>query len=347
MRGRRNLVGRSLTGALHARRAVVLASAIAMTWLGTMAVFGEPAQAVVPGTNGRVLFTRAICFSDARRCWEIVAADPDGTHETLLAGPYRRRVWDDHFIANWSPDGTTVIFMAKQQIWAVNADGTGLHAIWAAPNDGSGIDDGPVFTPDGRSIIFTRCCPKSTGYGLWRIDADGGHLRAVTRDLAGGPHVDRPSHNLPQVSPDGERIAYHRNVVTCSDPSDCGNRIVTANIHGGNRRQLTDPSIDAQIPNWSPDSERIVFEMYPPGGGAEVGIVNADGTGFRQLTFGEEETFNFAPSFSPDGTKIIFSRFPSTGDGVDLFTMNPNGSGIAKVTSTDASELWPQWAIAS
>ena len=87
--------------------------------------------------------------------------------------------------------------------------------------------------------------------------------------------------------------------------------------------------------------------MYPPDGGAEVGIVNADGTGFAQLTFGNEEAFSFAPSFSPDGTKIIFSRFPSTGDGVDLFTMNPDGSGVAKVTGTASVELWPQWGVAS
>lgn len=328
------------------KRLVALATAVGMTWLGAVAGLGGSAQAVVPGANGRILFTRAICFSDARRCWEIVAADRDGAHETLIAGPYRRKVWDDHFIANWSPDGETVIFMAKQAIWQVNADGTGLHVIWSPPNDGSGIDDGPAFTPDGRHIIFTRCCPRPTGYGLWRINADGSRLRVVTRELAGGPKVDRPSDNLPQVSPDGQWITYHRNVVTCSDPSDCGNRIVTVNIHGGNRVQLTDPSIDAQIPNWSPDSKRIVFEMYPPDGGAEIGIVDADGTGLTQLTFGNEETFSFAPSFSPDGKRIIFSRFPSTGDGVDLFTMDLDGSGVSKITRTASTELWAQWAAA-
>jgi Tol biopolymer transport system component len=73
---------------------------------------------------------------------------------------------------------------------------------------------------------------------------------------------------------------------------------------------------------------------------------NADGTGFTQLTFGDGTTFSFAPSFSPDGTKIIFSRFPSTG-GVDLFTMNLDGTGVTKATRTASSELWPQWATAS
>jgi TolB protein len=324
------------------RRLIALATVFGVTFLGLMLI-GGPAGAVVPGTNGRILFTRAICTSDTRPCWEIVSADPNGTHETLLAGPYPRGVWDDHFIANWSPDEKTVIFMADlgggQAIWQVNADGTGLHMVWTPPNDGTGIDDGPAFTPDGKSIIFTRCCPQSSGYGLWRINADGSGLRIVTTEAV-GPSVDGPSDNLPQVSPDGRSIAFHRNL------NYCGCYIATVNIAGGNLRGLTDLSINAQIPNWSPDSKRIVFEMFPPNGGAEVGIVNADGTGFTQLTFGNGKTFNFAPSFSPDGTKIIFSRAPSTG-GVDLFTMNPDGSGVTQVTRTSTDELFPQWAAAS
>jgi TolB protein len=331
------------------RRLVSLVIATGMISLG-LVWSGSSVTAVVPGANGRILFTRAICFSDTRPCWEIVAADQDDTHETVLAGPYPRSVWDDHFIANWSPDGKKVIFMADlgagQAIWQVNADGTGLHAIWTPPNDGTGIDDGPAFTPDGKYIIFTRCCPQPSGYGLWRINADGTGLRIVTTEAV-GPNVDGPSDNLPQVSPDGKLIAFHKNVVTCADENDCGNRIVTVNIAGGDLRQLTDPSLDAQIPNWSPDSKRIVFQMFPPTGGLEVGIINADGTGFTQLTFGNGRTFSANPSFSPDGTKIVFGRAPSTGGGRDLFTMKPDGTGVTQVTRTPTSEFFPQWAPVS
>ena len=104
---------------------------------------GGTATAVVPGTNGRILFARCIppfkCFdpSSTVPAWEIVAADANDTHETVLVGPYPRSVFDDHFIANWSPDGTSAIFMAdlggRQAIWQVDADGTGLHKVFAAP----------------------------------------------------------------------------------------------------------------------------------------------------------------------------------------------------------------------
>jgi TolB protein len=340
------------------RRLIAFATVVGVISLGLVAV-GAPVRAVVPGTNGRILFARCIapftikCFdkSSTVPTWEIVAADPNDTNETVVAGPYPPAAWDDHFIANWSPDGKSVIFMADlgqgQAIWQVNADGSNLHRVWSPPPDGSGLDDGPSFTPDGNSIIFTRCCPKNSGYSLWRINADGTGLMKVTTEIV-PPGVDGPSDNLPQVSPDGTTIAYHRNVVTCSDPSDCGNRIVTVNINGGNPVQLTDPSLNAQVPNWSPDSKKIVFETNPAGSFTQIAIVNRDGSGYRQLTFGGTKTTSFAPSFSPDGTKIIFSRCPSTGFcDPDLFTMSPDGTAVTQLTKTATGEFWPQWASAS
>jgi hypothetical protein len=83
-----------------------------------VAATGSTTHAVVPGENGRILFTRCVFRGDCT--WEIVAADPDGSDEVVLAGPYPREAWDDHFTANWSPDGETAIFMAYQAIWQVN-----------------------------------------------------------------------------------------------------------------------------------------------------------------------------------------------------------------------------------
>src|SRR5438045_32890 len=122
------------------RRLLAMAATLGMTFTG-MASGAYSAHAVVPGENGRILFARCIhpfkCGSDIVPAWELVAADPDETDETVLAGPYPRSVWDDHFIANWSPDARSAIFMAqlgaRQSIWQVNADGTDLHRVFTAP----------------------------------------------------------------------------------------------------------------------------------------------------------------------------------------------------------------------
>jgi Tol biopolymer transport system component len=303
-----------------------------------VAATGSTTHAVVAGENGRILFTRCVWAGDCT--WEIVAADPDGSDEVVLAGPYPREAWDDHFTANWSPDGETAIFMAYQAIWQVNADGTHLHKIWEPPTKHTGIDDGPSFTPDGEHIVFTRCCPRVSGYALWMINADGTGLKQVT-DESVPPGVDGPSDNLPQVSPDGTRIAYHRNVVRNGHDH---NRVVTVNMDGKDRIQLTPPFLNAQVPNWSPDSKRVVFIMFPPSGGIEVGIVRADGTHLHQLTHSGKFVSTW-PSFSPDGSRIIFSR-SMPGGWVGLFTMNPDGSEVTLISRHGLSDNWPQWAAA-
>jgi len=331
--------------------ATLLAAALALSALTVTELAGStgPASAVVPGANGRLVFSRQICSNEEDPCWEIVVANATDTEETVVAGPYPRGVWDDHFVANWAPDGRSVIFMADlgagQAIWQVNADGSNFHKVFAAPASpgraASGpetfLDDGPAFTPDGRAIIFTRCCLR-TGYSLWRIDADGGNLRIVTREPIGAKS-DAPSDNLPQVSPDGRQITFHRN--NCQPDGCHGIRIASVDVAGGQFREITPEGLDAQIPNWSPGGDRIVFESFSDGG-VDVWAVNRDGSGLTQLTY---DGFSLAPSYSPDGTKIIFDHRNEQGER-DLFTTNPDGTGITRVTHTDAIERFPQWAPA-
>lgn len=320
-------------------RPLVAGLLLAAALVGPTAMSTSTADAVVPGVDGQLVFARQICQTDDDPCWELVVSNADDTHETVVAGPYPRGVWDDHFIANWSPDGRSVIFMADlgdgQAIWQVNADGSDFHQVFAAPPDGTGLDDGPAFTPDGSWIIFTRCCPQSSGYGLWRVHPDGTGLRIVTTETVGRHQGDvGASDNLPQVTPDGRTIVFHRN-------SDA-NRIATVNFAGGRLRELTPGELDGQIPNVSPDGRRIVFQGSDDAG-VDVWVVNLDGTGLTNLT---NDGASLNPSYSPDGTTIVFGRVMDDGSR-DLFTMNANGSGVTQLTDTPSSERFPQWAPAS
>lgn len=308
---------------------------------GMLAVLAPSASAVVPGRNGRIVFASCAapfkCGSTTVASWVIVAADPNDTNETVLAGPYPRDAFDDHLIANWSPDGTRVIFMLYNGIWQVNADGTGLHRLFKAPA-GSGVDDGPTFTPDGKNIVFTRCCPEGFGYSLWMINADGTGLKDLTTEPV--VNGDGPADTSPQVSPNGKWIAFNR----CFPDQPCV--IATVNIDGTHLRQLTDNSLFVGThPNWSPNSKKIVFQMAR-NGTVEIATMNADGSGLTQLTFEQPgPSFSFQPCYSPDGTKILFVHYLSTG-GTDLFTMNPDGSGVTHVTRDARVETDPEWAVA-
>jgi Tol biopolymer transport system component len=320
------------------RLRLFMLSAAALVLLGSGGVAAGAGHAGGIGHRGegRLVFTREICSVDTDPCWEIVVADANDTKEKVVAGPYQRAVWDDHFVANWNPNGRSVIFMADlgdgQAIWQVNANGHHLHKVFTAPA-GTGLDDGPAFTPDGRHIVFTRCCPHISGYALWEVDEQGRHLRQLT-DESVPPGVDGPSDNLPEVSPNGHLIAFHRN--------RDGNKIALARYPSGGFHELTPPALDGQIPNWSPDSRRIVFQSVTSTT-ANIWAIDVDGTDLTQLTF-DTDTADLTPSYSPDGSKIIYSHVYPSGDR-DLFTMNRDGTNQRRLSHRLGNERFPHWVL--
>ncbi len=71
-----------------------------------------------------------------------------------------------------------------------------------------------------------------------------------------------------------------------------------------------------------------------------VFVVNADGTGVRQVTSGA--ALDTGPVFSPDGTKIAFASSRS-GNG-DIYVVNVDGSGLRRITTTNAIDTEPAWS---
>src|SRR5437764_15470929 len=93
------------------RRWEAVLTVTGMTLLG-LVMSAVPARSVVPGRNGRIVFARETCRPTCM--YTIIAADANDTNETLLPGPDSRDAYDDSFIANWWPDGKTVILMSAR-----------------------------------------------------------------------------------------------------------------------------------------------------------------------------------------------------------------------------------------
>jgi dipeptidyl aminopeptidase/acylaminoacyl peptidase len=91
---------------------------------------------------------------------------------------------------------------------------------------------------------------------------------------------------------------------------------------------------------YSPDGTKIAF-MNNYDGDYEICVMNADGTGIKQLT--KNSSLDAYPSWSPDGTRIAFT---SNRDGdFDIWVMNPDASEQTNITSDDP---WvddaPRWS---
>jgi Tol biopolymer transport system component len=90
-------------------------------------------------------------------------------------------------------------------------------------------------------------------------------------------------------------------------PGTCCSEIFTAKPNGGDARRLTstpDPS-DSELPDWSPDGERIAFDTRTEFDAAQIYVMNADGSGLTQLTMGPG--VQRAAGWSPDADSLAIA----------------------------------------
>lgn len=143
-------------------------------------------------------------------------------------------------------------------------------------------------------------------------------------------------------SPDGRRIAF---VTVClssrARPCDWRAELNVMNADGSGQRNLSREWGSAlgppwgRVPAWSPDWRRIAFLQergskrgYPNyGRNSDIYVMNADGSGRRQLTRGPQTDGD--PVWSPDGRKNAFVRVE--GGLADIYVVNADGSGLRRL----------------
>jgi TolB protein len=107
-------------------------------------------------------------------------------------------------------------------------------------------------------------------------------------------------------SPDGQQIAFWgcRGSLANDCLPDEDLDVWTVNWDGSNLVNLTEDSAESDShPDWSPDGTQIVFDSWRSGK-AEIYIMQANGSGVRQLTEGVDD--NQEPKWSPDGKWIAY-----------------------------------------
>jgi Tol biopolymer transport system component len=121
-------------------------------------------------------------------------------------------------------------------------------------------------------------------------------------------------------------------------PGTCCSEIFTAKSDGSDARRLSstpDPS-DSELPDWSPDGERIAFDTRTEFEAAQIYVMNADGSGLTQLTRGPG--VQRAASWSPDATSLAIEAdwgdYPALGGIWIIPASDPDG-----VTREDARRV--------
>ena len=94
-------------------------------------------------------------------------------------------------------------------------------------------------------------------------------------------------------------------------------------------------------PSWSPDESRIAFSCAGSGGAYDICTVSPDGTALVRVTSEQSPGFIDA-AWKPDGSQIAAGS--RRGGSLELYVMNPDGSGAMPITRNVGYRGRPAWS---
>jgi uncharacterized protein (TIGR03118 family) len=244
--------------------------------------------------------------------------------------------------ATWSPDGKYIAFHASASYYASGGTVTGTPM---RDDPGAATTDSDLFlanvddlaaAPDvlSKTQLVTNLTNTPT-----EIEDDADWSAANGLIAFTSRPVPSDSNQNGRLDPAEIELAYTQTEIYTMDPLHPELEPV----------QLTfNNNYEERAVQWSPDGTRIVFSARIPEATSregEICVMNADGSGFQQLT--SNTVPDLGASWSPDGTQIAFQR--TVGGLPQIFTMNPalNPDGTLpeahQVTFPPGANLFPQW----
>ncbi len=233
--------------------------------------------------------------------------------------PSHGRTLTNASTGKFAPNGALLFSFSmanNQEIWTVNADGSGQKQLTNNPAD----DSEPIASPDGRSIFF---CSNRTGAAhVWRMNADGTDQFQITRTDGGLPIF---------VSSDGRWIYYQHGI---------DRTLWRVSADGGGEQLVLDKR--KNVFAISPDASQIAYQEKQ--GVQRVLIIAslADGQVSKTYSAPTVGTRITAIEWLPDGKNVAYVLSDGTPENTTLWIQtldDKTPQPLADIRSEEVSSL--------
>jgi dipeptidyl aminopeptidase/acylaminoacyl peptidase len=229
----------------------------------------------------RLLYKHWDEWRDVKRTHVFVVSSKGGTARQLTTGdfdspPYAASTGVDYA---FSPDSTEIAFLQnhdKVEAISTNSDIFVMRLSGGAPKNitirNRGYDAGPVYTRDGKFILYRSQATAGFEADRWRLMA---YNRATGASVELTKGFDLQVEDI-VLSPDGNTIYFtagHR-----------GKHPIFRISSSGGLAQKVVSDVFATNVRITPDGKALVFASSSMAAPAEIYTSNVDGTGLRALT---------------------------------------------------------------
>ncbi len=255
----------------------------------------------------------------------LLVANADGTNERPLA----TRQLPDFFWAiwqspAWSPDGKTIACKVRLN----DERGQYETVMGVTVADGSQkplstkrwhYTGQPAWLGDGRGLLVAASESSTTPVQVWYVALKSGEATRITNDL-------NDYRDLSLTADSSKLVAVQDHSVSSIWVAPGGDLSRAQQV-------ATDAGWITEMA-WTPDG-RIVYRSNA-GGGADIWLMNADGSNAKQLTTDARASRGL--TVSPDGRHIFFSS-DRTGH-FNIWRVDSDGANLKQLT-TGESEFYP------